>query len=314
MLYWKFSPNRIFYINEYWIFVPSALIANYFIIGKIRSDKARMKELKKLQEKIKQAERYRKILLLGLGLSATTNLYFIERGGGGEIIDTNYIRTKCYVEEGIRYLDDNRLGKIIHDLFKAKAKGKMIVITSTALCHVATNYGRQFLAFPVAIGDFGFTNAMQSFRKLSVTILFGAIGPLVTVGGTFYLSLALVAALSGFRLANINLDYIPTSPVDTNDIEPRVPGLPDVVVVNNRNKNKIVMTKHENKECWLPDQQLLNPNCRSIASETPIDVNLPDYEATVNMQDVTGLSQQQFTDRYDLEGTKAIKNSKIEIE
>ena len=40
MLYWKYSSNRIFFLNEYWIFIPTAILANYVIIRKIRSKRA----------------------------------------------------------------------------------------------------------------------------------------------------------------------------------------------------------------------------------------------------------------------------------
>ena len=57
MLYWKYSPNRIFFLNEYWILVPTAIIGNYLIIGKICSHKEKIQQLKKLKDEI---ERYKK--------------------------------------------------------------------------------------------------------------------------------------------------------------------------------------------------------------------------------------------------------------
>ena len=48
MLYWKYSANRIFFLNEYWILIPSAVLANYLIIRKIHLDKARIEQLKRL--------------------------------------------------------------------------------------------------------------------------------------------------------------------------------------------------------------------------------------------------------------------------
>lgn len=312
MLYWKFSPNRIFFLNEYWIFIPSAIVANYFIIGKIRSNKARLKQLKELKEQLERAEKLRKILLLSLGLSSSANIYLLQRAGADDIIDIDYIRMKCTIEEGIRYLDDNRLRQILHDLYKSKAKRKVIYVTSTALCHVANQYGKQFLALPVAIGDFGLTNALQFSRKFLVTVLLGGVGPLITAGGSLYLGFAIIAALAGLRLANIDLDYIPTSPISTEEIAPRVPGVPEVVVLNNRNRDKIIMTK--NKECWLPEQQMLNSNCQTNSGEIPVDFDLPTYDQTVNMQDVTGLHKQKFSDRYDVEGIERIENPKIKID
>ena len=50
MLYWKYSSNRIFFLNEYWVFIPTAILANYFLIRKIRLDKKKSEEMKKLIE------------------------------------------------------------------------------------------------------------------------------------------------------------------------------------------------------------------------------------------------------------------------
>jgi len=67
----------------------------------------------------------------------------------------------------------------------------------------------------------------------------------------------------------------------------------DVVVVNNRDKIILRYPVQKNHECWLPDQRLLNSNCKVKPTEIPdaIDSVLPDlkYKDTVNMQDVTGL-------------------------
>ena len=58
-----------------------------------------------------------------------------------------------------------------------------------------------------------------------------------------------------------------------------------------------------NPECWLMDQRLLNPNCQIRSTDIPEAINqVPDltYEQTVNMKDVTGLDQLDFSDKYDL--------------
>jgi len=119
--------------------------------------------------------------------------------------------------------------------------------------------------------------------------------------------------LSCLKLAFNNLDFIPTSPVDvTKELKPRIPGVSDVVVVNNRNRDKIILCDpvQENQECWLPDQHLLNPNYNIKPTEIPdaIDSVLPDlrYENTVNMHDITGLDGIgiEFTDKYDLGQTE----------
>ena len=310
MLYWKYSSNRIFFLSEYWIFIPSAVLANYFIIRKIRSNRARMKELKRLIGIIEREKKIRKILLLSLGLSVSGYAHLLTRGGSTDflnLIDTDYIKSACNIKEGIHYLDDIRLRNIITDLYRHKGKGKVIYITATALCHIANQYGQTFLALPFAIGDFGLTSLYQTLRKGFVTILLGAVGPLYIIGGPVSLIFALILGASGLKLAFNNLDFIPTSPVDvTKGLKPRIPGVYDVVVVNNRNKIIMRDPVTENHECWLPDQRLLNPNCKVKPTEIPdlVDSVLPEYEHTVNMPDVTGLNRQEFTDKLDLGQTE----------
>jgi len=312
MLYWKYSSNRIFFLNEYWIFIPSAVLANYLIIRKIRLNRARMKELKRLIDQIEREKKVRKILLLTIGLSVSGYTHLLTRGGSTDflnLIDTDYIKSTCNIEEGLRYLDDMRLRKIITDLYRHKGKGKIIYVTATALCHIANRYGQTFLALPFAVGDFGFTSLYQTLRKGFVTILLGSVGPLYFNGSPVSLIFALIFGGSGLRLAFTNLDFIPTSPVDvTKRLERRIPALSEVVVVNNRDKIIMRDSVKENHECWLPDQRLLNPKCSVKPTEISdaIDSVLPDlrYEDTVNMQDVTGLDQVEFTDKFDLGQTE----------
>lgn len=316
MLYWKYSSNRIFFLNEYVILIPSAILANYVIIRKIRSDREKLKLLKILKDQIEHEKKIRRILLLSLTLSLgfTGYTYLLPRGGA-DFIDVDYIQ--CDLERGVRYLDDNRLRKIIHDLFRSKRKGKIIYITATAVCHLANLYGRTFLALPFAVGDFGLTNVYQTSRKVFATVLLGGVGPLLTIGGTTALTCAVLLATFGLRIAFRNLDVILTSSVDIKDsvkgVEPRIPDMFDVVVVNNR--DKIIMSNpvKENQECWLPDQAFLNSNCKTKPTEfsNAINSNLPDlqYDELVNMQDVTGLDRVEFSDTLDLGQTKGISTN-----
>lgn len=54
----------------------------------------------------------------------------------------------------------------------------------------------------------------------------------------------------------------------------------------------------------MPDQALLNPNCRVKSTEIPnaVNVGLTDlkYNEVVNMQDVTGLDRVDLSDVLDL--------------
>lgn len=83
---------------------------------------------------------------------------------GGDCINVDYI--DCVIESGFQYLDNERLRKILHHLFKNKikrtVKGQLIYITATALCHLAHKYGQHFLALPFAVDDFGLTNVYQT--------------------------------------------------------------------------------------------------------------------------------------------------------
>ena len=304
MLYWRFSPNRVFFLNEYWILIPTAILANYVIIRGIRCHKEKIELLKKLEKQIEYQKKIKRILYLSLGLNGLT--YILMRGGTN-FINVDYIR--CDIEEGdLRFLDNNRLRKIIHDLYRHKRKGKIIYITATAVCHLANQYGQMFLALPVAIGDFGLTNLYQTARKVAVTVLLGGVPSLCYIGGLGPSSAAFVLTIMGLRLAFSNLDSIATSPVyhtgSVKNLKPRIADTPDVVVVNSRNKIVMSNPAQEKRECWLPDQAFLNSNCNVNPTEIPnaIDSVSHDlkYDEVVNMKDVTGLKREDFSDVSDL--------------
>jgi len=311
MLYWRYSSNRIFFINEYWIFVPTAAVVNYVVIRRILSHKQKVRRLKELKEKIEREKKWRRIFFLSLGLNISECLLL--RGGSEAIINVDYI--ECGIEAGLRYLDDARLRKIIHDLYRNKRTGNVIYITATALCHLSDRYGKMFLALPIAVGDFGISNLYVTIRKFVTSVLLGAVGPFVIWGGPFYLSLALIFAMAGLRVAHIDLESVANSPVyqlgssndNVADIKPRMPNSPDVIVVNNRNKELIMSNPVQKKgECWLADQTLLNPNCKVKATQIPATTHSfsssLEYEKIVNMQDITGLNRERFSDEFDLGG------------
>jgi len=314
MLYWKYSPNRVFFLNEYWILVPTAILANYLVIRQIRCQKKKNRELKKLKKQIERVKKMRRIVYLAIGLDGLSSILI---RGGGDFIDVSHI--ECGIEEGLRFLDNDRLRKIIHDLYRHKRKGKIIYITATAVCQLANRYGQTFLALPIAIGDFGLTNLYQTARKIGVTALLGGVGPLYVIGGPVALICAFVLATSGLRLAFSNLDFIPTSPISemgsAENLKPRIADLPDVVVVNSR--NKIVMTNpgQEKGECWLPDQALFNSDCKVKPTEIPDAIDLVPhnlkYNDVVNMQDVTGLDRVDFSDILDLGQAKSRKGKMV---
>ena len=309
MLFWKYSSNRIFFINEYWILVPSVLLTDYFIIRKMRSHKKKIEELQKLKEHIeryKKLQRLRRVLAVSLSGASGVAMFNILKYRNGAYIDVDYI--DCGVEEGLRYLDNDRIRKIIHDLYANKRRGKIIYITATAVCHLAKTYGKDFLALPFTIGDFGLTNVYQTTRKIFVTVLLGAVGPLYVAGGPIAIVVAVLLATGGLKLAFTDLEKLPTSFIDEtlpiSQIKPRIPDLPDVVTVNYRNRVKAPSIVPAKQECWLPEQAYLNPNCQIKPTQIPTAVNQapPElvYDEVVNMQDTTGLDRVDFSDILDL--------------
>lgn len=303
MLYWRYSAKRILFLNEYYLFIPTGFLINYLLIRKIRSSKKKREELKKLKAQIKYEQRMRRIAYLALGLDRLSRILL---RGGADFIDVSDI--ECGLEKGIRFLDHDRLRKIIHDIGRHKRKGKIIYITSTALCSLANRYGQTFLSLPFAVGDFGVTNLYQTARKLGVTILLGGIGPLWVIGSPTALLVAFGLATSGLRLAFTNLDFIPTSPIleteNLGNLKPRIADLPDVVVINSRNQLVMTNPTQKNFECYLPEQALFNSNCKIAPTEIPAAIDLAShnlqYDEVVNMQDVTGLDRVDFSDVLDL--------------
>lgn len=310
MIYWKYSQNRVFFLNEYWILIPIAVLVDYVIIRKIHSRKERIKQLKQLLDQIEREKKIRRILYLSLGLNVYSCILLTR--GGQDLINVDYIRDKCSIEEGVRFLDDKRLRKIIQNLYSHKRKGQIIYITATALCHIASTYGQKFLALPFAMGDFGLTSVFQTIRKAFVTLLLGMVGPLYILDGPISLTFAVICGVLGLKLAVVRLDLIATSPV--YDLKPRIPYELDIVVLNSENSHdKIIMSNpvQEKKECWLGDQALTNPNCKIKPTQIPdaIDLVSPDlkydqvvikYDQVVTMKDTTGLTREDFADVFDL--------------
>lgn len=306
MIYWKYSENRIFFISEYWILVPTGILINYLALRKFRSDRKKRQELNKLKKTFEHKKKIRRILGLAFDVNGFSDILM---RGGADFINVDYI--DCGIEEGLRFLDSERLRKIIHNLYRQKQKGKIIYITATAVCHLANQYGQTFLDLPFAIGDFGLTNVYQAARKTLVTILLGSVGPLYVLGGgPLSYIFAAVLGMTGLRLAFTNVDLIATSPIfemdSVKNLKPRMPEVPDVVVVNSRNKIIPINREQEKIQCWLPDQAFFNPDCQVKVKPTKlpqaIDLVAHDlnYNDVVNMRDVTGLTQVEFSDINDL--------------
>ena len=156
-------------------------------------------------------KKIRKIGYLALGLDRLSRIII---RGGADLIDVD-----CGVEESLRYLDNDWLRKIIHNLYRRKRKGKINYITATALCYLADEYGQRFLAFPVTIGDFRLKNFYQTARKAFISILLGGVGLLWVYVSPVTLIFVFVLSTSGLRLAFMNLNFIKTSPISETDLD-----------------------------------------------------------------------------------------------
>jgi len=269
-----------------------------------------MRELKRLNELIdryNKEKRVRQIADFAVGFK--TGLHASIYRGGQYMIDTDSIKELCVIEEGVGYLDNDRLRKIIHYLYEYKKVNNVIFITATALCKLVLEYGVMFPALPIVIRDFGFTNLWDTLRKFMVSLFVFSIVPVWAMAGPY----AAVVIGSGclyiaYRLLLIKFYEIPTSPVDdtipVSKLQPRIKDLPDVVTINAR--NKIHMTNpnpaRENVECWMPDQRMFNKNCKLKSTDIPNAIDLA-YDDVVNMKDVTSLKDLEdvrFTDILDL--------------
>ena len=311
-MYLRVSLSRTFFINEYYILIPLAIYTNILVIRAIKNRRARAKEKEEL-------ERKRKIALLSAVALFNGISVLAARGGSNEIVDVDYI--DCGIETGLRYVNKDRLRKIVVALYSYKKPKGVIFVTATALCHIAKMYGVQFPALPIPVMDFGFTSYYQLARKVLVIILTSTVGPLAYFQTPVSLvSAALMLTLS-LKLATTNLDYIPTSLIDPaipiELIGKRIPDIPDVVSVNIvnelREKDKIRMPQN-NVECLLPDQRLINPKCDIKLKPTEIsevigNIDLT-YENVVTMRDVTGLEKLTFSDAFQLPSKNANVKSK----
>nr|YP_010133683.1 hypothetical protein KYU99_pgp070 [Nitzschia supralitorea]QWM93173.1 hypothetical protein [Nitzschia supralitorea] len=121
----QISKGRLLFVNEYWVFIPVVLGFNYLLARKRISRKKQIKELQNLREQVQKYKRQEKIIgivYLASGLSAISSLsivsYMCMFRGGQNVIDVDYL--DCGIEMGLRYVDNDRLRKIIHHLYKHK--------------------------------------------------------------------------------------------------------------------------------------------------------------------------------------------------
>ena len=311
MLFIRLTSNRYLLVNEYWILIPVMLAIDIIIIVKGKKNQAK----KKLQSE-DQSERWKKkCQRWKIFHLATGNLLAALETRGGEDIVVSLVETyvevlhpQCIVGKGLRYVNNERLRKIVYSLFKSKAKNGVIYITNTALCHLVKIYGLDLPALPFPIPDFlGVSSWYQLVRKIiSVGFLGIPLPMLILAQGPKSIIISLAAGSLGiFGMAFINdpgFLIIPTDlisgPVDS--IRRRIPDQPELVSVDLAPDapSKVTMPAY----CSLPDQSRFNPKCRLSSSEiVKVTANADlRYDQVVNMQDVTQLGKVPFSDQFEV--------------
>jgi hypothetical protein len=304
-MYVRVSSNRVFFLNEYWILIPLMIVIDIVIIVKVKKNRAKRKlESAQLKKKCKRWEIFH---------IATGNLIAALNVKGGQDVLTHLIEDyievthpNCLVGKGLRYVNNERLRKIVHSLFKSKSRDGVIYITRTALCHLVEMYGLGFPALPIPIPDFiGISNWLLLGRKIiSVACLGIPLPMLILAQGYAPFILSLAASSFGIVVMLYVRDprflIIPTEIISTpiSLIGRRIPDQPDLISVDLKSVSgtKIIVSESSTSyECSLPDQRLFNSKC-SLGPSESFDVILNDivdlllnYDQVVNMQDVTKL-------------------------
>ena len=312
MLYVRVSPNRLFIISEYWILIPLMLWIDYLIITKVKKSRDK-KNIKRDKLKTKKTK-YKQLKIFHFAMNNIVKVLQIR--GGEELIDVIY--PECIVGRGLRYINNNRIRKLIYSLYKSKQRNGVIYITEAALCYSIKRYGLALPALPIPIEDFiGVTSWYQVIRKTGVTALLGTSIPLIILAENVFLLIpGLFLGIAGIVLSRYNLDLniVPTSLITgpLESIKRRIPDIPEVVSVNIETEptNKIEIPQNQ-YECLLPEQRWTNSKCRLTTTEIvemSNDIKL-DYNDVVNMQDVTGLDKIEFIDRYQVSSSSDVTNT-----
>jgi len=311
MLYIRFSPNRLFIINEYWLLVPPMLVIDYLIITQII--KIKKSKDKNIKSKKDYQTKYQQLKIFHLAMNNIVDILRIR--GGQELIEITY--PECGVGKGFRYIDHQRLRKLVYFLYKFKERNGVIFITQTALCHLVKKYGLLLPAFLPMKSPAIMTDWYQFIRKAVVTILIGGAIPMALWAETVaYIALSFTLGGAGIALSLTNRDFpiVPTTLISgaVESIKRRIPDVPEVVSVNFEIEptNRIEMS-NKRYECLLPEHRLTDPTCRMKNIEiAEISNNIGlDYNDVVNMYDVTGLDTVEFTDRYSFTDRSQVSSS-----
>ena len=178
MFYYIDSSGEPHFFSELWIFIPMAISLNLLVYYKRCVNRKRRREFEKLLRKIENHQRLKKILFVSLGVNAYS--LFLRGGTDSELVndfvDVEYIRNKCIIQDGISFLDHERLRNLVHSLYSYKRTGKIIYVTATVLCSIAQIWGDKGLALPFAVGFFGTTDKYYAARAFIGSVFWGITG------------------------------------------------------------------------------------------------------------------------------------------
>jgi hypothetical protein len=318
MLFIRVSPNRVFFVNEYWILIPLMLLIDIIVIVKVKKNRANKKLKSEELTALKMRGGYDDKVLAKL----------VE-----DYIEVNH--PNCQVGKGFRYVNNERLRKIVHRLYKSKSRNGIIYITKTALCHLIEIYGLGIPFIPIIPDFIGISDWFILGKKVISVMCFGISFPmLILAQGYAPIILSLTTASFGvvimFYAKNPGFLIVSTDPILTpiSLIKRRIANQNELISVDLTSVSgsagtKIIMPKYE---CSLPVQRVFNLKCSLGSSQivevtSNINIDLPlNYDQVVNMGDVTKLRLIKFSDQFEvtlnskplfhsnLRGTKRFKN------
>ena len=181
MLYIRLSSKRYFFVNEYYFLIPLMLAVDIAIIIRVKKKRAKNKVQ---SEELKRTDKQYKIFHIAM----ENPIEALQIGCGENILVElveDYIQvvhTKCVIGKGFRYVNNEKLRKLCHYLFKKKEKTGVIFITKTALCHLVQIYSLDLPAVPIPVPDFiGISDWYQLVKKVISVGFIGIAVPMVSL-------------------------------------------------------------------------------------------------------------------------------------
>lgn len=234
----------------------------------------------------------------------------------------------CLVRNGVSYLKDKTVKKLVIKHFSTKAKNGVIFITKSALCQLVVLHGLEVgPGFLNAVGLSSWVNPVRNtvsvttaaygvyliWTGLKAKISLGT-DPLVfstnrrirLIGGIVSLIISLLSLLwrrdPGF--VHISSTYIAIDGRVVSRMKARIPEIEDVIILNSKSANKPLAIKSEVPSgiCKIPGVAKIYKKCPPKITFTDPELQV-EYHNSVNMNDVAKFSiddNQKFNDLLDI--------------